>query len=298
MGCTIRKGINIWSFDPTHSLAECMRLAKRAGFEGIELALSEKGPVSLDCSETEFSDIRDMAAAEGLHISSLATGLYWQYSLTSDRADIREKARRIVRMQLDAASALGTDCILVCPGIVGVDFRPEDVVPDAGDIGFFAGNEIIDYEIAYERALAAFAELAPYAGEKGVAIGVENIWNRFLLSPLEMRRFLDEIGSPWVGAYLDVGNTVLFGYPEHWIRILGRRIKKVHFKDYRRGSNSLAGFVDLLAGDVNWAKVYEAFSQIGYDGWANAEMCPTYRQYADQMIFNASAAMDRILHKT
>jgi L-ribulose-5-phosphate 3-epimerase len=298
MCCAIRKGINIWSFDPGYGIRECMRLAKQAGFEGIEPALAAKGPVSLESTASELSAIKGMAAAEGLQISSLATGLYWQYSFTSDRADIREKAKRVARKQIDAAAALGTDCVLVCPGLVGVDFKPEDVVPDAGSIEFFAGSEVIDYETAYERALAAFIELAPYAGEKGIAIGVENIWNRFLLSPLEMRRFLDEIGSQWVGAYLDVGNVVLTGYPEQWIRILGKRIKKAHFKDYRRGSCGLSSFVDLLAGDVDWAKVYDAFSQTGYDGWANAEMCPTYRQYTDQMIFNASAAMDRILHRT
>ncbi|MEG1242542.1 MAG: sugar phosphate isomerase/epimerase family protein, partial [Oscillospiraceae bacterium] len=163
------------------------------------------------------------------------------------------------------------------------------------ELEFFAGSEVIDYDIAYERSLAALRELAPYAEEKGVNIGIENIWNKFLLSPLEMRDFLDAVGSPRVGAYLDVGNMMLFGYPQHWIKILGSRIKKVHFKDYRRAVGSLAGFVDLLAGDVDWDKVVEGFDAIGYEGWANAEMCPTYRLHTDQMIFNASGAMDSIL---
>ncbi|NLG36417.1 MAG: sugar phosphate isomerase/epimerase [Clostridiales bacterium] len=293
----MRKGINIWSFAPGLGLSECMELAKRAGFEGIELALAARGPVNLTSTKAELAAVRNMARNNGLCVSSLATGLYWQYSLTSDRADIREMARHVVRKQIDAAAALGTDCALVCPGMVGADFRPEEVVPDAGDISFFAGSEVIGYDTAYERAQDALAALAPYASERGVVIGVENIWNKFLLSPLEMRRFLDETGSPFVRAYLDVGNTVLFGYPEHWIRILAERIKRVHFKDYRRDAKGLAGFVDLLAGDVDWVGVYEALSDIGYEGWANAEMCPTYRQYTDQMIWNASAAMDRILRR-
>ena len=139
--------------------------------------------------------------------------------------------------------------------------------------------------------------MAPYAAARGVVIGIENIWNKFLLSPLEMRDYIDEIASPWVGVFLDVGNMLAFGYPQHWIRILGRRIRKIHFKDYRRGMPGLAGFVDLLAGDVDWAAVTDALEEIGYAGWVNAEMCPTYRHYPDQMIRKTSAAMDRILRR-
>ena len=126
-------------------------------------------------------------------------------------------------------------------------------------------------------------------------IGVENIWNKFLLSPLEMRRFIDEIDCPNVGVWLDVANMMMFGYPEQWIRILGKRIVKVHFKDFRRAVKSLDGFVDLLAGDVDWKAVREGLEAIGYQGWCNGEMCPTYRQHTDQMIYNCSAAMDCIL---
>ena len=297
MRSKIRKGINIWSFDQSKSLEDCFLLAKEAGFEGIELALSKDGPLGMKSSDEEILAIRDAASRVGIEICSLATGLFWQYSLTSDRADIREKAKALVKRELDVAALLGVDCALVCPGAVGVDFRPEDVVPDANDIEFFAGSEIIDYDVAYERALDALTELAPYAESRNVIIGVENIWNKFLLSPLEMRDFLDGINSPFVGAFLDVGNMMLFGYPQHWIKILGRRVKKVHFKDYRRDCRSLAGFVDLLAGDVDWVKVMDAFDAIGYDGWASAEMCPTYSRYTDQMIYNASASMDRILRR-
>lgn len=297
MNCMIKKGINIWSFDQNYSIEKCMYLAKDANFEGIELALAAKGPLSLDSSDEEIIAIRNTAQDIGISINSLATGLYWQYSLTSDYEHIREKAKQLVKRQLDVAALLGADCILACPGAVGVDFKPEDVVPDANEIEFFAGSEVIYYDVAYERAKEAFIELAPYAAQKRVNIGIENIWNKFLLSPLEMRNFIDEINSPWVGAFLDVGNMVLFGYPEHWIKILGSRIKKVHFKDYRRDAKGLAGFVDLLAGDVNWVKVIDELIKIGYQGWANAEMCPTYKYYTDQMIYNTSATMDRILRR-
>jgi len=297
MKSQIKKGINIWSFDQSKSVESCMQLAKDAGFEGIELALAADGPIGMKSSDAEIIAIKKASEKIGIEICSLATGLYWQYSLTSNREDIRENAKQVVKRQIDVAALLGVDCILVCPGTVGVDFKPEDVVPDAGNIEFFAGSEIIDYDVAYERAQKALMELAPYAGEKGVIIGIENIWNKFLLSPLEMKNFLDEINSPFVGAFLDVGNMLLFGYPEHWIKILNKRIKKVHFKDFRRDAKGLAGFVDLLAGDVDWVKVIDAFEAVGYHGWASAEMCPTYHLYTDQMIYNASASMDCILRR-
>jgi len=272
-----------------------MELAKDAGFEGIELALSADGPLNLNSTETDVLKIKNEAVQIGVELCSLATGLYWQYSLTSDRPDIRERAKQVTKRQIDIAALLGIDCVLVCPGAVGVDFLAEDVVPDAAPGAFFTGSEIIDYDIAYERARDAFMELAPYAENKNVIIGVENIWNKFLLSPLETRQFLDEIHSPYVAAFFDVGNVVQYGYPEQWIRILGGRIKKVHFKDYRRGAGGLPGFVDLLAGDVDWAAVMGAFEKIGYSGWACAEMCPPYKQHAEQLIYNTSAAMDSIL---
>ena len=295
--CKVKKGINIWSFPGNMGIVDCMKLAKEAGFEGIELALALKGPLSMESTDEEILSYKKASEEIGIQINSLATGLYWQFSLTSNREDIRESAKNVVRKQLDTAALLGADCILVCPGTVGVDFKPDEVVPDAHEIEFFAGSEIIEYDVAFERAQEALKELAPYAEKKGVCIGIENIWNKFLLSPLEMRNFLDEIGSEWVQAFLDVGNMVLFGYPEHWIKILNKRIKKIHFKDFRRGAPTLAGFVDLLAGDVDYKKVIDMLNQIGYEGWANAEMCPVYQQYSDQIVYNTSMAMDRILHR-
>lgn len=292
---SIQKGINIWSFDSSLSIRQCMVMAKDAGFEGIELALAAKGPLSMECTDDDARALRAMAEEIGIQINALATGLYWQYSLTSDRPDIREKAKAVARREMELGKLLGADVVMVCPGAVGVDFQPEDVVPDAKDIEFFAGSEVIDYEVAYQRSQEALRELALDAERIGIRIGVENIWNKFLLSPLEMRDFIDGIGSPWVGVWLDVANMMMFGYPQQWIRILNRRIIKVHFKDFRCAVKSLDGFVDLLAGDVDWKAVKQALDDIGYAGWCNGEMCPTYKQYTDQMIYNCSAAMDCIL---
>lgn len=110
-----------------------------------------------------------------------------------------------------------------------------------------------------------------------------------------MKQFIDAVGSDYVGSYFDVGNVVYSGYPEHWIQILGSRIKKVHFKDYRRQAGGLHGFVDLLAGDVDYPAIVKELQAIGYDNYVTAEMIPGYTHYGTQMIYNTSAAMDAIL---
>ena len=110
-----------------------------------------------------------------------------------------------------------------------------------------------------------------------------------------MRSFIDAVDSEWVGSYFDVGNVLYCGYPEHWINILGKRIKKVHFKDYMVQAGGLHGFVDLLAGDVNYPAVMESFKNIGYDGWVTAEMIPAYKYHSETIIYNTSKSMDAIL---
>ena len=160
------------------------------------------------------------------------------------------------------------------------------MVPGAVKVAFDPDSELVEYDVAYERALEALTELAPYAEQLKVAIGVENVWNKFLLSPMEMAEFIDKVGSDYVGSYFDVGNVLYIGYPEHWIKVLAGRIKKVHLKDYRVEAGGLHGFVDLLAGEVNWPAVMQQFEKIGYDGWVSAEMIPPYTYYPEAIIQN------------
>jgi len=276
----MKKSINIWSFVGKTN-REAMKLAKDAGFEGIELALGAEGEISMTSTDAQLLSIKAYAEELGIAIPSISSGLCWAVSLTADDPAQRQRAHDLLVRQLYCAKMLGAETILIIPGSVSVEFVPEwPVVP---------------YDVVYDRALEAVKKLAPIAQEYGVEIGLENVWNKFLLSPLEMRNFIDAVGSPWVGAYFDVGNVVYSGYPEHWIRILGNRIKKVHFKDYRRNPGTLNAFVDLLSGDVNWPEVMKAFQDIGYDGWAAGEMIPQYAYASDQIIYNTSASMERIL---
>ena len=204
-------------------------------------------------------------------------------SLTADDPQERQRAHDMILRQLYCAKMLGAETVLIIPGSVSVEFVPT--------------WPVVSYDVVYERALEAVKKLAPVAESYGVQIGLENVWNKFLVSPMEMRNFIDAVGSDYVGSYFDVGNVVYTGYPEQWIRILGNRIKKVHFKDYRANPGGLNAFVDLLSGDVNWPEVMKAFREIGYDGWAAGEMIPQYRYASDQIIYNTSASMERILNE-
>ncbi|MEA3485507.1 MAG: sugar phosphate isomerase/epimerase family protein [Candidatus Aerophobetes bacterium] len=283
----MKKGINYWSFPgvlsgkPERGLKDCMKLANDAGFEGIELTLEEKGEINLNSSRQDITKIAGVAKEVGIELSSLATLLLWNYSLTSSEVRTREKAKDIVKKMLEFASYLEVDTVLVIPGAVDVFFNPR--------------AEIVPYDVAYERSLEALKECARTAEKYKVNIGVENVWNKFLLSPLEMRDFIDKIGSEYVGAYFDVGNTLLTGYPEHWIRILNKRIKKVHIKDFRTSVGNVNGFVDLLEGDVNWKKVIRALEDVGYDGYLTAEILPPYSQHPEALLDNTSKSMNFIL---
>lgn len=275
----MKKGISIWSFAET-DLKKCMILAKDAGFDGIELALDENGPVSMSSTKDDILKVKEMAKEIGLELYSVACGLYWTYNYTSANEENVKRAKEITKKQLEVASWLGCDTILVVPGAVEVAFDP---------------GEVVEYDVAYERTLCALRELAPVAEKLKVSIAIENVWNRFLLSPMEMAEIIDKVGSEYVGSYFDVGNVLFSGYPEHWIKILNKRIKKVHFKDYRRAAGDMHGFVDLLAGEVNWQKVMEQLKNIEYDGWVTAEMLPPYTHYPEAIIYNTSNSMDKIM---
>lgn len=276
----MKKGISIWAFTES-SLEKCFVLAKKYGYDGVELALDETGNVNLNSTKEDMEKIKYLAEKYDLELFSVATGLYWSYSLTANDAAVREKAENIVRKQVDVASWLGCDTILVIPGMTA---------------GLTPGGEIVSYDVVYERALKAVKSLAPYAEECKVKIGLENVWNKFLLSPIEMRDFIDEVNSPCVGAYFDVGNVILNGYPEQWINILGNRIAKVHFKDFRRSIGTLDGFVDILSGDVDYPAVMKALENIGYDDWVTAEVFPQGK-YSESVLEVSSKAMDIILDR-
>jgi len=275
----MRKAINLWAFPEEYSLERILELAKDAGFEGVELVV-EEGRINPEESEENLLNVRKEVEKKGLEISSLATGLLWEYSLTSSDETKRKKGEELILDMLRMAKILGADTILVVPGAVNIPWEP--------------AFEKVPYEVALKRAKESLEKLVGKAEELKVNIGIENVWNGMFLSPLEFKDFILEFGSPYLGAYFDVGNVLINGFPEDWIRILGEKIKKVHLKDFKRNVGNLDGFVGLLEGDVNWEEVIKALKEVGYDDFLVAEVFP-YKFHPDAQIYKTSIAMDYIL---
>lgn len=265
-------GINAWSLPSNMTIHQGFRAAKRAHFDCVELNLDETGYMTLDSTETDAEKLRMGAENMSLEIRSVCSALYWKYPLTSGDNSTAETAKDIVRKGLKLASWLGADTLLVVPGVV---------------------TEDVPYDVAYLRSQMALKELARDAEKEQVIIGVENVWNKFLLSPLEMARFIDEIGNPYVQAYFDVGNVVAYGYPQHWISILGSRIKKVHVKDFRAHIGNWDGFVNIAEGDVDWHAVRKALADVGYDDVVTAEI-GGYKTLPDVGIRHAGETLKRL----
>ncbi len=277
----MKKGISIWAFSEPDLKAN-MKRAQELGFDGIELALDETGATSLETTEEEARAIAAYAKEIGIELYSLATGLYWDYSMSSDDECERAKAMEIAKAQLRLASWLGCETILLVAGAVKVNF--------------IQGRAPVDYVTAYDRIFAAVSELAPIAEEYKVKIAVENVGNMLLMSPVEMRDFVDKINSPYVCCYFDVGNALWCGLPEHWIHGLGSRIDKIHFKDYFMVNDVYEVECDLLRGSVDYAPVMQALRDIGYDGWVTAEVFP-YRVGNEIMLEHTARAMDYIVNE-
>lgn len=275
----MKTAVSFYTFDQNVDLREACEQAKKAGYDGVELCISETGQLNMKTTEKELMQIRGMVNDMGLEVSSVGAWNLWEHNLAGEDAADAEYASNIIRKQIEYAHAFGADACLVVPGWVGTNFAPG----------------IVRYDRAYENSQKHLAALAPMAEDAGVSLGVENVWNKFLLSPLEMKRFLDEIGSDYVGAYFDVGNIIYIGYPDQWIEILGKYIKRLHFCDCRAEQAGLGMFVDLFEGDVDFEAVMKAAKNIGYDKWATVEFLPNYKRFPYQSVINARLSLERIL---
>jgi len=277
----MKTSFSFFSFAQDDKPEELFPLVRQAGYEGAELVVSDSGYLNSSMSDDEIIGLRKLAEKNGLVIPTVGAWNLWEHNLVSDNAETRERARNIIRFQLKAARLLGADTLLVIPGWVGTEFSPQP--------------EFIRYDIAYERAVEALKALSVDAVREGVKIGIENVWNRFLLSPIEVARLVDEVASPFIGVYFDVGNIVYIGYPDQWIEILGKRIFKIHLSDYRYNQAGLGAFVDLFAGDVDFKAVVKALKKIGYDDWLTMEMLPNYKQFPRASIFSSKIAVDTVI---
>ena len=276
------KTISYWSliggWEDKLSPIDALKSAKEYGFSAVELVLGSGDFINMKTKEKDIKEIIDYSEKINVKISSLASVQFFKNNMASSDKNERDNSKELIRKMIEIASWLKVDKILVIPGIVDNLLYPD--------------KETVSYDKAYERTIDVLDDLKKDAEDKKIKICMENVWNKFLLSPLEMKGIIDSFNSDYIGSYFDVGNVMLYGYPEQWIRILGHRIKGVHFKDFKRKIGTMDGFCNLLEGDVNFKEVMSALKEIGYDDYIASEVMPAEKS----IIEKTSAAFDEILN--
>lgn len=237
---SLKKAVLISMLPSQMSYGDRFKLAVDVGFQGME-AQTVTDPKTAD-------QIKEAADQAGLRIHSVMNMDHWKYPLSSDDPAVVERSLKGMETSLRNAKLWGADTVLLVPAVVNPKTR---------------------YRDAYTRSQEQIRKLIPLAKELGVIIAVEEVWNKFLLSPIEFAKYVDEFNSPWVKAYFDVGNVVLYGYPQDWIRTLGPRIVKFHLKDFHSDTRQ---FVGLREGSIDWPEVRRAIGEIGFNGFLTVEL--------------------------
>lgn len=243
----IKKSLKYSMVDVKMPIADQFKMLRDIGFDGVEM----DSP-----SELKIDDVLEAKQQSGLEIPGVINSVHWKSPLSDPDPKVRAECVKATETALRDCKAYGGTTVLLVPGVV---------------------NQQISYKDAYQRSQEEIKKLIPVAEETGVKIAFENVWNNFLLSPLEAARYVDEFDSDMIGWYFDVGNIVRYGWPEHWIEALGDRILKLDIKEYSRAKQQNEGIwkgfdVELMQGDCNWPEVNKALEKIGYEGWASAEV--------------------------
>ena len=265
----LKKAVKLGMVDEDVSLAEKFQMLKELGFDGVEM----NSP-----NDYETQEVIDAQKMAGIPIHGVVDSVHWNKTLGDPDPAVREEGLEGLRTAITDAKDYGATSVLLVPAVV---------------------NENISYDDAYKRSQTEIKKVIPLAEKQNIQILIENVWNKFLLSPLEEAQYLDELDSKWIGAYFDVGNVVNFGYPEQWIRILGHRVKKLDIKEYSREKRDkegpFAGFrVPIGEGSVDWAAVRKALNDINYSGWATAEVSGGNRERLQDI----ATRMNRVLQMT
>ena len=241
---SLKKGIMWGNIGVGQTILEKFQAAKLAGFDGVE-------PLS-HLHRNEVLKARDIT---GLIIPSVCNAMHWKYLLSDPDPKVREEGVTALKVSLEDAKAYGADTVLLVPGRV---------------------SDTVSYDECWKRSVEEIKKVIPLAEQLNVKIAIENVWNNFLLSPMEAASYVDQFQSKSIGWYFDCGNILVYGWPEQWIKILGPRIAKVHIKEFSRKiadkQGKGAGFgVKLQEGDVNWPAVMKALDDSGYSGWTTIE---------------------------
>jgi len=244
-GGGLKKAVYVSMLPKELGYLDKFKLALDVGFQGIEI-----GTISAPAVADE---IKEASTKTGLKIHGVMNADHWRYPLSSADPEVVNKSVAGMETSLRNAKLWGADVVLLVPGVVN---------PETG------------YKDAWTRSQKVIKErILPLAQELKVVVGMEEVWNKFLLSPLEMARYCDEFNSPWVKAYFDVGNMLFYGYPQDWIRTLGPRIARVHVKDFKLDrKESKYAWTNLGEGDVDWPEVRKALAEVKYEGWVTTEI--------------------------
>ena len=275
------KGISYLSFENglsnNESIDSALIQTQSNGFDALELSVSNEGVINTNLSQSECSAIRQKINDSGVFVDSIATGMSWGISPTSDDVEVRKNSIKLHQDAIRVASYLDCKALLFVPGVVKSPISPE----------------IVRYDRALDRLREAINQMLPIAEELDVDLCMENVWNGFFYSPIELRDFVDSFESDKLGVYLDIGNLIGYQqYPPHWIELLNSRIKRVQIKDFQENFDWTGSFsfCDLGAGDVPWKETVSALKSIQYKSTIIAEMLP----WDETILSRTSVAMDQI----
>ena len=275
------KGISYLSFENglsnNESIESALSQTKSNGFDALELSVSNEGVINTNTSKTECKTIRQQIDDSGVFVDSIATGMSWGISPTSDDEVVRKNSIRLHQEALKVASYLECKALLFVPGVVKSPIS----------------SEIVRYDRALDRLRDAINQLLPIAEDLDVDLCMENVWNGLFYSPIELRNFVDSFNSDKLGVYLDIGNLIGYQqYPPHWIELLNSRIKRVQIKDFQENFDWTGSFsfCDIGTGDVPWKETIEALKTINYQNTIIAEMLP----WDETILSRTSAAMDQL----
>lgn len=298
----MKKAINQWCFPLDWSWERLFKFARETGFQGVEICVDylpffevmreeqqegliadiaksvgssfrESKALRFDSPASKFKEVKKIASDNGIEISTLLTIAQFYYSLMHPDEKIWKIAIDLVRKLIDFAVIMEAPYLLIVPGVI---------------------TSRVSYEKGYKRLEEAVWILKEDAEKQKVGLGIENIWGKVLYSPLEMRSFIDTFKSPYIGVHFDVGNVLQYGYPDQWIRILGKRIFSIHLKDYLESINNIRAFTYLFQGNVPWDRVMDALYEIGFDGFLIAEV-PPYPFCPEEGIRDTSRKIDILL---